>query len=403
MVALPWSQEEISKLVRYYGRVKPQLLAESFDGRSVGAVKDRILHYQKSGILPEINDWTLEEALFLCDVYRLYSVEELHVYMQHPRWSIQRRLSIITDGSQPLSNTPWSSVEEKFLVEKITDLSIKEISVYLGRSDADVKARIDSLFAIGRTNVSSAKLKDFFYHDTPNWGMRSCIRCNANIKIRFNEYRMPDHLFCSMKCKFALPSTKKSFLYLLLDEKRTMKDIARFLKITEAKANTLLDLYFPEKLAKPKVSTKQPTAQPSLRSGKRDDLNGIYMRSSWEANLARILNKNKKKWEYEPKTFVFKNITRGSVTYTPDFYVKDLEGRGKHVWIEVKGKMNSGDYTKLLNLKRCYPAEFKKLRGVVVKNSKAEKSFKRLGIPIIWYYGDLRKEYAATIPNWEGQ
>lgn len=401
MVALPWSQEEISRLVRYYGRVKPQLLVESFDGRSVGAVKDRILHYQKSGILPETNDWTLKEALFLCDIYRLYTLEELHIYIQHPRWSIQRRLAIITEGSQTLSNTPWSSVEEKFLVEKITDLSIKEISVYLGRSDADVKVRIDSLFAIGRLSVGSATLKDFFYHDTPKWGLLTCSICEADIKLRFNSNRAPETVFCSQKCKFTLPSNKKSFLYLFLDEKRTIRDTARLLKITEAKANTLLDLYFPEKLTKPKIETKH--IAPSLRSGKRDDLNGIYMRSSWEANLARILNKNKKKWEYEPKTFVFKNITRGSVTYTPDFYVKDLEGRGKHVWIEVKGKMNSGDYTKLLNLKRCYPADFKKLRGVVVKNSKAEKSFKRLGIPIIWYYGDLRKEYASVIPNWEGR
>ncbi len=401
MVALPWSHDEISKLTRYYGRVKPQLLAESFDGRSVGAVKDRILHFQKSGILPEINPWTLEEALFLCDVHRLYSLEELHIYLQHPKWSVQRRLSIITDGSQVLSNAPWSAIEERFVVDNLTHLSIKEISVYLGRSDADVKARVDSLYALGRVNVTSTKLKDFFYQDTPKWGMRSCTKCNANIKIRFNEHRIPDHLFCSMKCKFALPSTKKSFMYLLLDEKRTMKDIARFLKITEAKANTLMNLYFPDRLPTIK-NPKVVATTPSQRSGKREDLNGIYMRSGWEANVARILNKKKKKWEYEPKTFVFKNIKRGSVTYTPDFYVKSLEGR-KDVWIEVKGKMNTGDYTKLLNFKRGYPAEFAKLRGIVAKNSKAEESFKRLGIPILWYYNDLRKEFAGTITRWEGR
>jgi hypothetical protein len=62
--------------------------------------------------------------------------------------------------------------------------------------------------------------------------------------------------------------------------------------------------------------------------GKRDDLGNIFWRSSWEANIARILNNNNIKWEYEPKRFGLSS----KETYTPDFYLPEY-----NKYIEVKG------------------------------------------------------------------
>lgn len=401
MPLTPWTEQELTKLINAYGRVKPSSLVVSFPGRSAGAVKDRILHLQKAGVLPEQNIWTLEEILFLCDTYRYYSVEEFHMMLPHPKWAIQSRIGILTIGSQEQTVLPWSTAEESFLIHNLTSLSIKELSTYLHRSDADVKSRINTFFSMGLVNFDSSKLKDFFYSDTPKLKELNCSVCDSPMRIRFNEKRYPAKIYCSLKCKFTLPTTKKSLMYLVLEEKKNLRDIAKIFSMTQEKVEALIDKYFDGKVAK---TIEAPAVQQprTVRVGKRDDLNDLYLRSSWEANIGRILNKEKKIWEYEPKTFMFKNIQRGSVSYTPDFYVKNYEGRNKHIWIEVKGRMNSGDYTKLLNFKRQYPNEFKKLRGVVGRNSKAEKSFKKLGIPILWYYGDLRKKYYKTLPNWEG-
>lgn len=76
------------------------------------------------------------------------------------------------------------------------------------------------------------------------------------------------------------------------------------------------------------------------RGGKRPDLENRYFRSGWEANYARYLNLQQAHgmivaWEYEPETFVFHGITRGEITYTPDFRVTELDGR--QTYREVKG------------------------------------------------------------------
>lgn len=84
--------------------------------------------------------------------------------------------------------------------------------------------------------------------------------------------------------------------------------------------------------------------------GRRPDLNNRFFRSSWEANVARWLNYNGVKWEYEVKTFWFEKIRRGVRSYTPDFYLPD-EDR----FIEVKGWMDAKSKTKLKRMAKYYP------------------------------------------------
>ena len=93
------------------------------------------------------------------------------------------------------------------------------------------------------------------------------------------------------------------------------------------------------------------------KSGKRADLGGLYLRSSWEANYARYLNfllnhGEIDRWEYEPDTFWFHAIKRGTRSYLPDFKV--LES-GLVYYVEVKGWMDQKSKTKLRRMAKYYP------------------------------------------------
>ena len=64
------------------------------------------------------------------------------------------------------------------------------------------------------------------------------------------------------------------------------------------------------------------------KRGKELIYNDIRFRSNWELLTAKYFDNNNIKWEYEPKYFILDD----DMTYTPDFYLKDL-----NKWIEVKG------------------------------------------------------------------
>ena len=115
------------------------------------------------------------------------------------------------------------------------------------------------------------------------------------------------------------------------------------------------------------------------KGGKRKDLNNIYFRSSWEANIARYYNYIGIKWEYESKTFIFDNVTRGSVSYTPDFYLIEEDK-----WIEIKGWMDGKSKTKLKRFKKYYPEEYAKLELIQEKE-----------------YNEIKNKVSMFIKNWE--
>lgn len=91
--------------------------------------------------------------------------------------------------------------------------------------------------------------------------------------------------------------------------------------------------------------------------GRRADLENRYFRSSWEANYARFLNfllarGEIERWDYEPETFWFHSIKRGTRSYTPDFRIVE---RGATYYVEVKGWMDQKSATKLDRMARYYP------------------------------------------------
>lgn len=111
------------------------------------------------------------------------------------------------------------------------------------------------------------------------------------------------------------------------------------------------------------------------KMGKRDDL-PHFVRSSWEANIARYLRYIGQEYEYEPDIFYFPGVKNGAVNYKPDFKI------GENHYIEVKGNMTSRDRTKLKRMAKFYPH----VRiDVIDKNA----------------YKEIEKQYGHLIPNWE--
>ncbi|OGZ69776.1 MAG: hypothetical protein A3F47_01955 [Candidatus Staskawiczbacteria bacterium RIFCSPHIGHO2_12_FULL_38_11] len=88
---------------------------------------------------------------------------------------------------------------------------------------------------------------------------------------------------------------------------------------------------------------------PHRKGGFRKDLNH-YVRSSWEADFARILNLHNIKYEYEPKTFALTRSNGNIMNYTPDFYVPH-----QNTFYEIKGWMHDLDAEKIELFKEQYP------------------------------------------------
>jgi hypothetical protein len=109
-----------------------------------------------------------------------------------------------------------------------------------------------------------------------------------------------------------------------------------------------------------------------------------YYRSNWEANYAYYLQWLKngghiKDWKHEPKTFWFEFIKRGTVSYLPDFWV--LENNGKESYHEVKGWMDDRSKTKIARMAKYHPQV-----SLIVIDGKA--------------YQELKRKVSSMVPGW---
>ncbi len=123
--------------------------------------------------------------------------------------------------------------------------------------------------------------------------------------------------------------------------------------------------------------------------GRRRDLGDRYFRSRWEANYARYLNflishSHIASWEYEPDTFEFKGIKRGTRFYTPDFKVFDVDGSFEYH--EVKG----WDYPKGKTARKRFMKYYPQYKLILI-DAEWFKAAKRQGLDKLvdnWEYGD---------------
>jgi len=109
----------------------------------------------------------------------------------------------------------------------------------------------------------------------------------------------------------------------------------------------------------------------SFRGGYRIDLDH-YVRSSWEANVARLFKYLNICYVYEGKTFYFNHQS-----YLPDFYLPAYD-----LYVEVRGFERDGVGARYNLFKEYYPQ-------IHIEKVDSEK------------YHQLEKEYFKKVPNWE--
>ena len=129
---------------------------------------------------------------------------------------------------------------------------------------------------------------------------------------------------------------------------------------------------------------RNPKPGGKFRAGTRADI-GIFVRSSWEANYARFLKWLKQHgeivdWAYEPDTFWFEGIKRGTCTYTPDFRITNKDGTIEYH--EVKGYWTSKGKTQVKRMAKYHPEVTLK---IIDKDA----------------YKALAKDCKNLIPGWE--
>lgn len=107
--------------------------------------------------------------------------------------------------------------------------------------------------------------------------------------------------------------------------------------------------------------------------GYRNDI-GHYVRSTWEANYARILQYLNIDYEYEKEIYWLERKDGSEVAYIPDYFIGDLI-------IEIKGRWYDDAIKKFKLFKEQYPDK----KIIVIDGNK---------------YNKLKKEYKHKV-NWE--
>lgn len=105
------------------------------------------------------------------------------------------------------------------------------------------------------------------------------------------------------------------------------------------------------------------------KSGVRVDI-GHFVRSTWEANVCRVLKAAGIPYEYEPRTF-----RKGDFCYTPDLLIGTT-------WIEIKGWMDDRSIHQINGFRQHFPDE-----TLLIVDSEV--------------YEALAREWADRIPEWE--
>jgi len=285
-------------------------------------------------------------------------------------------------------NQYWIMDDDLFILDNLYVMTIRELADGLGKSIPYVHDRLRAL-QTDKPRLKSSEVSQ--YVKCKN------VLCNTLVLRDDNSSG-----YCSDECY--MPS---SIIYPTASEIKeayhkeglSASDIADRFSISHRSLINLCQVYNIKSGDQSLTAKKSSKTVSVSRSGRREDL-GVFVRSSWEANTLRYLNLVNKKWDYEPKTFIFDEIQRGTRSYTPD--VKIYHKNGSYFWLEVKGYMRPQDKTKIKRFKKYYPDEFKKLRFLTKNgNVAATREFEKLGVKKWQYYDDLKRKSSNKIALWE--
>ena len=242
------------------------------------------------------------EIGFIKEYYQSMDYFELAAAIDRTEHSVRNKVSQL----KLVHKVPkWTKSEEDWLMKiyieskGIKNLDLKRVAEALGREDSNVCRKAKSL-----------GLTDDFRKETA--GQIKSKSANMLKWMAHNEHPK------GMLGKHHSEWTKKIFSEQRKGRKLNLTEKQRAEYSQRAKDNF--------------AKFKGVNSYSRTKSGKRADLKDLFVRSSWEANYARILNNEDKKFLYEPRGFVFKS----GHTYYPDFYLQD-----EKCYVELKGWLDS--------------------------------------------------------------
>lgn len=296
------------------------------------------------------------------------------------------------------SARPWEQNDIDLLTEKHGTMSLADLAALLGRSQGSIRGMVTRLGLSKKTLWTEAEEAALvsLYHNAGNDGVldlsgfaKTIGRDKANVcrkakslglvtnprrrtveqRKQKNKYETTSALSAALsearkrwhrenphprgmagkrhsdETRRRLSETSKAAFLLLTEDERA----ERSLKSLKAR------------VAKSKGSIAAKVQRGSWKAGWRE-IGGTrnYYRSRWEANYARYLQWLKDRgeisdWKYEPETFWFEAIKRGTRSYLPDFRV--WENNGISTLHEVKGWMDQRSRTTLKRMAKYYPHE----------------------------------------------
>lgn len=306
----------------------------------------------------------------------------------------------------------WSEEELEYLKQNISKEPQKVIAINIGRTTVAVRNKCYELGLVDRSNLWTEQevilLKEFYEKagkiapinlkklaDTLNRDKANVCRKAKDLGLGTSINRRQTEE-AKVKCSVATRNRIQKYGHNkgMLGKKHTDKfkrEMSDRVKKEWENPHSLLNSEA-HKQKQSDAMTERLHNDPRFRrgysrgkQGKRPDLNNMYFRSSWEANYARYLNLLKAngkihKWEFEPDTFWFETIKRGTRSYLPDFKIWENENAEPY-YVEVKGWMDAKSKTKLDRMKRYYP----QIKVIVFGASE---------------YKELKKSN-GVIPNWE--
>lgn len=315
---------------------------------------------------------------------------------------------------------PWTDEDKNNLIELYPYKTNKELCIILEKSEGQVRGMKERLGLNSKffpfSEYEKELIKDFYLNNQNSMDLESFAKKIGRQKTSISRYARKlnlthrDRNLCQSSINKAQKSLKK---YRETDEyknnikKKQIETLTYYAqnqhpkgmsgkhhsndaceKISKSQTELFANMTKEEKhnRAMKSVETRRKNgtiettnnAYSRCKGGIRSDLNQ-YFRSSWESNVARILNYLHIEWKYEYKRFDFSKEKEGILSYQPDFYLPKY-----NKWIEVKGWMDDKSKQRLKLFKKYYPNESSNL--ILVDEN---------------IYNSLNKQYSEIIDNWE--
>lgn len=197
-----------------------------------------------------------------------------------------------------------------------------------------------------------------------------CDNCGIEKKVL---YKNRNHKYCSRGC--AISWRNKNKVWTIEKRKKLSTSQKERLKNPKNLDSAIKSMLYARKFIKRKprawTKTKKPSKeklkeiyghsgkengmygkQPPKGAGRgkqgyRSDI-GHFVRSTWEANFARILQYKNCKYEYEPERFDI-IINNNKKTYCPDFLIDN------YIYFEIVGYLDNSHINKIVAFREKYP------------------------------------------------